>query len=49
MKGIMQMDPKKIRYPDATFTMRVSYGNVKSYNPRDAVRYDYACTMKGVA
>ncbi|MDR3716124.1 MAG: S46 family peptidase [Puia sp.] len=48
LKGIMQMDPKKIRYPDATFTMRVSYGNVKSYSPRDAVHYDYACTMKGV-
>ena len=48
MKGIMQIDPKKIRYPDATFTMRVSYGNVKSYNPRDAVHYDYVCTMKGV-
>ncbi len=48
LKGIMQMDPKKIRYPDATFTMRVSYGNVRSYNPRDAVHYDYVCTMKGV-
>jgi Peptidase S46 len=48
LKGIIQMDPKKIRYPDATFTMRVSYGNVKSYNPRDAVHYDYVCTMKGV-
>jgi hypothetical protein len=48
LKGIIQMAPKKIRYPDATFTMRVSYGNVKSYNPRDAVHYDYACTMKGV-
>jgi hypothetical protein len=35
-------------YPDATFTMRVSFGNVKSYNPRDAVHYDYVCTMKGV-
>ncbi|HXB45491.1 MAG TPA: S46 family peptidase [Puia sp.] len=48
LKGIMQMDPKKIRYPDATFTMRVSYGNVKSYIPRDGVHYDYVCTMKGV-
>jgi hypothetical protein len=48
LKGIMQMDPKKVRYPDATFTMRVSYGNVKSYNPRDAVHDDYASTMKGV-
>ncbi|MGN6494522.1 MAG: S46 family peptidase [Agriterribacter sp.] len=48
LKGIMQMDPKKKMYPDATFTMRVSYGSVKSYTPRDAVKYDYVCTMKGV-
>lgn len=50
LKGIMQMDTVKAKkmYPDATFTMRVSFGNVKSYNPRDAVHYDYACTMKGV-
>lgn len=48
LKGILQMDPKKVRYPDATFTMRVSYGNVKSYGPRDAVHYDYVTTLKGV-
>ncbi|ULQ55316.1 S46 family peptidase [Flavihumibacter rivuli] len=48
LKGIMQMNPGKKMYPDATFTMRVSYGNVKSYQPRDAVKYDYVCTMKGV-
>lgn len=50
LKGIMQMDPVKARkmYPDATFTMRVSYGNVKNYQPRDAVKYDYVTTMKGI-
>jgi hypothetical protein len=50
LKGIMQMDPVKAKkmYPDATFTMRVSYGNVKSYQPRDAVKYDYVTTMRGV-
>jgi hypothetical protein len=48
LKGVMDMNPGKKMYPDATFTMRVSYGNVKSYQPRDAVRYDYVCTMKGV-
>lgn len=50
LKGIMEMDPVKAKkmYPDATFTMRVSFGNVKSYAPRDAVKYDYVCTMKGV-
>ena len=35
-------------YPDATFTMRVSYGAVKSYRPRDAVFYDYVTTSKGL-
>jgi hypothetical protein len=48
LKGIMQMDPKKKMYPDATLTMRVSYGNVKSYQPRDAVKYDYVTTTKGM-
>jgi hypothetical protein len=35
LKGVMEMDPAKAKmmYPDATFTMRVSYGNVKSYRP----------------
>jgi len=50
LKGIMEMDPAKAKmmYPDATFTMRVSYGNVKSYHPRDAVFYDYVTTSKGI-
>jgi hypothetical protein len=50
MKGIMEMNPAKAKmmYPDATFTMRVSFGNVKSYNPRDAVHYDYVTTAKGI-
>jgi hypothetical protein len=50
LKGIMEMDPVKAKkmYPDATFTMRVSFGNVKSYKPRDAVYYDYVTTSKGI-
>ena len=50
IKGSMLMDTVKARkmYPDATFTMRVSFGNVKSYSPRDAVRFDYYTTMKGI-
>ena len=42
------MSPNKVMYPDATFTMRVSYGTVGNYKPRDAVQYDYVTTMKGV-
>ncbi len=50
MKGIMQKDTvaAKKMYPDANFSMRVSYGNVKSYLPRDGVKYDYVCTGKGI-
>jgi hypothetical protein len=48
LKGLMEMEPGKTRYPDANFTMRLSYGQVKSYKPRDAVFYDYVCTLSGV-
>jgi hypothetical protein len=50
LKGILAMDTAKAKklYPDATFTMRVSFGNVKSYQPRDAVKYDYITTMTGM-
>ncbi len=50
MKGIMLMNPTAaaMMYPDANFSMRVSYGSVKSYRPRDAVFYDYVTTSKGL-
>ena len=50
LKGIMEMDTVKAKkmYPDGTFTMRVSYGVVKSYRPGDAVFYDYVTTSKGI-
>lgn len=48
IKGSQEMNPTAEKYPDANFSMRVSYGEVKSYIPRDAVHYDYVTTMKGV-
>ncbi|WP_247234218.1 S46 family peptidase [Telluribacter sp. SYSU D00476] len=48
LKGVREMNPGKALYPDATFTMRVSYGKVDDYQPRDGVTYDYVTTMKGV-
>lgn len=35
-------------YPDANFTQRFSYGNVKGYAPREAVVYKPFTTLKGV-
>ncbi|MBC7890387.1 MAG: S46 family peptidase [Ferruginibacter sp.] len=50
LKGIMEMNPgaAKMMYPDANFSMRVSYGNVKSYSPRDALQDDYVTTGRGI-
>ena len=48
MAALMEMDPKKNFYPDATFTQRMSYGSVKGYSPQDAVYYDYFTTADGV-
>ncbi len=35
-------------YPDANFTMRLTYGTVKSYRPADAVHYNFFTTTKGI-
>ena len=34
--------------PDANFTLRMTYGSVKPYSPRDAVYYDWKTTLKGM-
>lgn len=50
LKGVMEMDPAKAKkmYPDANFSMRVSYGTVSSYAPRDAIKYNYFTTSDGI-
>lgn len=34
-------------YPDANRSLRITYGEIKSYDPRDAVHYDYETTLGG--
>ncbi len=46
--GLMEMNPDKKYYPDANFTMRLTYGQVLDYFPADAVHFDYYTTLKGV-
>lgn len=46
--GIRQMNKDKKYAPDANSTMRVTYGNVLSYNPADAVTYHFISTLDGV-
>ena len=47
--GILQInDGKKLMSPDANSTIRLTYGNVMSYDPKDGVSYHYYTTMKGI-
>jgi hypothetical protein len=46
--GLREMNPDKKYYPDANFTMRLTYGQVLDYYPADAVHFDYYTTLKGV-
>ena len=40
---------RKVFYPDANFTMRVTYGNILPYDPKDGVTYHFETTLDGVA
>ena len=46
--GLMKMQPDKLFYPDANSTIRLTYGTVQDYYPRDAVHYSYFTTLKGI-
>ena len=48
MQAQMDVFTQKAFYPDANSTLRVTYGNVKPYQPRDAVKYDFYSYMDGV-
>ena len=52
MRGQMELyaeqNPDKMIYPDANFTLRVTYGKVGGFSPRDAVRYNYYTTLDGI-
>ena len=48
MKAQMDFEKDKYFYPDANFTMRVAFGQVKGYSPYDGAEYNYFTTLKGV-
>jgi hypothetical protein len=45
---IQKIDTGRGFYPDANFTMRVSYGEVNGYSPSDAVNYHCQTFLKGM-
>jgi hypothetical protein len=48
MKAQMVVFSEKQFYPDANSTLRVTYGKVKSYQPRDGMKYDFYTYMDGI-
>ena len=46
--GTLEMREGEAIYPDANFTMRLTFGQVLPYYPRDAVFYNYYTTLDGV-
>jgi len=48
MRAQMEFEPERRFYPDANSTLRVAYGSVKSFYPRDAVFYEKQTTIEGI-
>lgn len=46
--ALREMQIDRDFYPDANSTLRMSYGVIKSYDPLDAVHYNYFTTTRGV-
>ncbi len=44
----METDKEKVFFPDANFTLRVSYGQVHGSKPADGVEYGFQTTLDGV-
>ncbi len=48
VKALMEKDKDKTFYPDANLTMRVTYGQVKGFQPADGTDYIYYTTLDGI-
>lgn len=46
--GLREMQPQRTFYPNANFSLRLTYGTVQDYYPADAVHFDYVTTTKGI-
>lgn len=48
IKAQQELLSDKKFYPDANLTLRLSYGNVSSYDPQDGIHYEWFTTLEGV-
>jgi len=47
-KSLREMLSNQVFYPDANSTMRLTYGTVLPYEPKDGVQYKYYTSIKGI-
>lgn len=48
VEGTRIMNEDKTYYPDANSTLRMTYGQVKDYDPQDGAKFYHFTTLKGV-
>ena len=47
-QGLREFEKDRVFYPDANSTLRLTYGTVQSYAPRDGVKYKYLTYIDGI-
>ena len=48
VKGILETEKDRALFPDANSSLRATFGQIKGYQPRDAVYYNHQTTLEGV-
>ncbi|MDF2455613.1 MAG: dipeptidyl-peptidase 7, Serine peptidase family [Cytophagaceae bacterium] len=48
VQAYLEWKKSELHYPDANFSMRLTYGSVKDYNAKDAVHYLHQTHLKGI-
>jgi len=48
LKALLEKNKGSLTYPDANSTMRISYGTIQNYSPKDGITYDIKTTIDGM-
>ncbi|WP_291402101.1 S46 family peptidase [Daejeonella sp.] len=48
LKALLEKNKGVLTYPDANSTMRISYGAIQNYSPKDGITYDINTTIDGM-
>ena len=48
VRGMMEQYPDSNFFPDAKLTLRVAYGHVEGFKPKDAIYYTHYSTLDGI-